>query len=464
MPRITAKSINGKSLTIDGIVIITLLYGDKDGNFSSYEYQYPFSKNIDFTADLSDENVIAKIKCDYINCRAVTGRKIDIHGAASIYVKVFKRKCSQIISDIDDSNVEVRRISTPATVPMGYSEKYLILEEDIRIGQGQPQILSVLKVNSAVCVKETKVINEKVVVKGEMTVSILYNSENSKCPQSIKTVIPYSQIVDMDGVSETCECECKSEIASLEVKPKTSATGEVKSFSLSAKILLMCEAYCGNDIQVVSDAFSRKYEADIKRENLSFQKISCNVRETYNCKKNIELDTGVGSVIDLWCETQANHTKFEDESMIIDGTLVAGIIYDDESGKTVYLEKPIDFTYEYPYKAVNGTAFCDPEIEVLSSNFTIVSPDNVEIRAELGINASIYEKNEISLVTDMMLDEEKPLKRTLADALIVYYAETQESVWDIANKFGASVGEIMSVNEIEDDVLDGEKMILIPLS
>ena len=85
VPRILSKSINGNGMTIDGNVIITILYCDKDNNFCSYEYVYPFSKVMECASDISGCNVTAKIKCDYINCRAVTGRKIDIHGAVGIF-------------------------------------------------------------------------------------------------------------------------------------------------------------------------------------------------------------------------------------------------------------------------------------------------------------------------------------------------------------------------------------------
>ncbi len=81
-------------------------------------------------------NLCCRTKCEYINCRAVTGRKIDIHGAVSISVRVFRRKGTDIISDIDDPNIEQRRGTAPATIPMGYSEKYLMVRGGYRNRSG----------------------------------------------------------------------------------------------------------------------------------------------------------------------------------------------------------------------------------------------------------------------------------------------------------------------------------------
>ncbi len=463
VPRIASKSVNGSTVTIDGNVVITILYCDKDSKFCSYEYIYPFSKNIELTRDATGGNVFCRIKCDYINCRAVTGRKVDIHGAAGIYVRVFKRKCDEVIADIEDSGIEIKRMTAPATVPMGYAEKYLILEEDIPIGSGQPSIENILKINSAVCVKETKIINDKAVVKGEMVLCVLYCPEGGGTPQSVKAVLPYSQIVDIEGITDTCECECKAEIASLDIKPKATTSGELRCLGAMVKILLSCESYCGNDIPVIKDAFSRKFEADITRKKVTFDKLTCNIQETYHCKKNIELDFSINSVIDLWCSMQNCHTKFEEEKMCVSGTLVAGMIICDENNIPLYIEKPIEFEYKYPFKEKTGVPHCEPEIEVLSSGFTITSANKIELNAELGINAGIYEKKDFSLISDLKIDETKVIKRRKECAMIIYYPTEKDTVWDIANKFSASVDEIMNINGLEGQNLINGKMLLVPI-
>lgn len=464
VPRISSKSINGSTITIDGNVIITILYCDKENNFCSYEYVYPFSKNIELNQDVTGGNVFCRTKCDYINCRAVTGRKVDIHGAAGIFIKVFKKRCNEIISDIDEPCVEVKRITAPATVPMGYAEKYLMIEEDFPLGNGQPTIESILKINSDVCVKETKIINDKTVVKGEFLVCVLYCPEGGGTPKTAKTVLPYSQIIDIDGVTESCECECKAEVSVLDVKPKLASNGELRCFGLNAKILLTCEAYCGNDIPVIEDAFSRKFEAEIIRKSIPIDKLTCNIRETYGCKKNIEFDFNINSVIDLWCSLQNCHTKFEDEKMVINGTLIASMIICDENNIPLYIEKPIEFEYKYPFKASLGEPHCLPEINIVSCNFTIISANKIELHAELGVNAGIYEKREIKLISDLNLDENKIIKRKSDGAMVIYCANVGESVWDIANKFYASVEELMKINNIEEKVLTGSRNILVPIN
>ena len=463
VPRISSKGINGKTITIDGSVCITLLYADRDGNLCSYEYQYPFSKNLEMNKECAAANLCCKIRNEYINCRAVTGRKVDIHGAAGIYVKVFKRKATDIISDYDDCNIELRRGTALATVPMGYAEKYIMIEEEIRIGDSQPAIRNIIRSEGNSCVRETKIINDKAVIKGEMSLCIIYCPEAEGSPQSVKTVVPFSQIIDIEGITELCECETKSQIAFLEVKPRMSSGGENKSFLLTAKILLTTEAYCSNDIAVVLDAFSRKFKADIKRDNICFDKITHNISETYHCKKTVQLEENISSVIDLWCNVQNVTTKFEECNIIICGTVIAGMIICNENGNAIYCEKPVDFEYKYPLDCKLGAPHSEPQIEILSCGYTITSADCIELRIDISINASVYEKCDMSLISDMTVDENETVARKTKGAMTIYFPSNNECVWDIARIYNASVEEIMRINELESENLDGGKMILVPV-
>lgn len=458
--RISSKSMNGKNITVDGSVSITVLYCDADGQLCSYEYQYPFSKNLEMSEECAGGNLCVRSKCEYINCRAVTGRKIDIHGAVGISVRVFKRRSTDIISDIDDCTIEQRRGTAPATVPMGYAEKYLMVEEEISIGQGQPPVGRILRYDAKPCIRENKIINDKIVVKGDMSVWILYCPDSGDEPQSVKTVIPFSQIVDMEGVTDSCECETKSDVAFLEIKPRNS-DGEIKCFALTSKLLLTSEAFCRNDIAVILDAFSRKYRADMTRNNITFEQICDSISETYHCKKNIELDEPILEVCDLWCDMQSVNTKFENGAMIISGTVVACLISGGEQG-SAYCEKPIDFEYKYPLKQDMDMLRCNPEIDIVSCGYTITAPAALELRIDLGINAAIYECRNMPLITDIKIDESKLCDRTANCAMTIYFAGENECVWDIAKQYNASVDEIMKINELSDECMPEGKMILIP--
>lgn len=460
--RISSKGVNGTNVTAEGCVTITVIYTDCDNYLNSYEYQYPFSKNIDTENDTDGTNLTVKTKCEYINCRAVTGRKIDVHGAVGIYIKLTRRKRTDVISDVDDKNIELLRSSVPATIPMGCADKYLVMEEEIELGGAQPDIRCLIRYDAAAAVKESKILAGKSVVKGDLTVTLLYSPE-SGAPQTVRSTLPFSQFLEMDGMTDTCSCESTVSIAYLEIKPRSSASGECRSFMLNAKLLITSKCCCENNIDVIVDAYSRKCQAKIIKNDVCFNRIVSSVNETFNCKKNLEFSEGTLSVIsDLWCETKLGSVRFLGGNLIINGMVTAYIIAHDSDGIPAFYERDIDFEYKHPIESDSQNLSCNPDITVLSSNYTLTSSGNMELRCDLNISAAVYECSNIPLIVDVNINENQPIEKRSTGAMTIYFASVGENIWDIARKYIADVEEIRRINDISDDVLSTDRAILVP--
>lgn len=460
--RISSKAINGTHISVDGCVTVTVIYCGSDNCISSYEYQYPFSKSFDTGINTEGCILSVKTKCEYINCRAVTGRKVDIHGAAGIYVTLTRRRLTDVVSDCDDCNIELLRESVPATVPMGCADKYLLIEEEIELGTGQPDIRCVIRYDAAATISDSKIMAGKSVVKGEMIVKLLYAPEGNGGPQIVRYQLPFSQLIELEGITDGCDCESKVNIAHLDIKPRVSATGECRRLMLTAKLLITSECCCNNDVAVIIDAYSRKYEADINKNDVCFNKICDNINQNFSCKKNFEFPEGaLSSVCDMWCEVRTDSVKFSDNAMRVCGVVTAFIIAQDGDTIPVFYEKAIDFEYNYPID-IDGDFKCSPEITVTGANYTLTSECNMELRVELNICAAIYKCSKMPLITDIKINDCKPISKQNKAAMTVYFATAGEKLWDIARKYFANVEEIKQINEIGDDIVTGDKMILIP--
>lgn len=462
--RVSSKNIKGNNISVEGCIAVTVIYCGNDNCISSYEYQYPFSKVFDTGINAEGTVLTVKSKCEYINCRAVTGRKIDIHGAAGIYVTLTRRKTTDVISDFDDGNIELLRESVPATIPMGCADKYLIVEEEIELGSAQPDIRCVIRYDAEATITDNKILAGKSVVKGEMLLKILYASENEASPQKVRCQIPFSQLIEIDGLTDGCDCDSKVSIAHLEIKPRVSATGECRQFLLNAKLLITSECCCNNDVAVILDAYSRKYEAEICKKEVCFDKICDNINQTFNCKKNIEFSDGVvSSISDIWCEAQVDSVNFLQGSMKIVGVVTAFVIAYDDSKVPKFYEKTIDFDYSYPIDTYYKCK-CNPQIAVTDINYTLTSENCMELRIDINVCGAIYKCSNLPIVTDISIDTNTPLSKSDRGAMTIYYAAKGENIWDIARQYYASKCEIKQINDLEDDVLSFDKMILIPIN
>lgn len=464
VPRISAKGVNGRNITVDGIVTVTVLYCNEKGKICSYEYQYPFQKIFECDFDIENTELRAKIRCEYINCRAVTSRKIDIHGASSIRVCLLKRKGTEIVSDIDDETLELLRGIAPATSPVGYAEKYLLIDEDIELSSNQEKINSVIRYEALAVVKECKVLSSKAMVKGELLLTALCGTDEGKL-STIRSNIPFSQILEIEGLTDSCLTDANVTVAFLEVTLKTNDSDESTCICVDAKLLVSCESSCDNDVAIVLDAYSRKYETSVVKKEVSFDKIFKNINETFTCKKNLEFQgADISSIADMWCEVKVANTKFKDNNITVCGDATVTLIARDSEMMPFLCEKNFDFEYSVNIDFPCENMKFSPTITVNSSSYTLTSHDSAEIRIELCVTGAVYCLNRISVVTDIESDCAKPIEKKCRSAMTIYFASGGEKIWDIAYRYGASVGEIKQINDIAADSIENDRMLLVPMN
>ncbi|MDD4699781.1 MAG: DUF3794 domain-containing protein [Oscillospiraceae bacterium] len=462
-PRISSKSINGAQIGIDGVIYFTLIFADGENKINSYEYSMPFTKNVDVGDPAEYASVNVKAKQNYMNCRAVNPRKVDLHGAIGLFVKVTSKKTAQIISDIDDIEIQQKLGTANATIPMGASEKHLIVEDEIELGQGKPSIRSLIRCDARAVINDTKIISNKAVIKGELMVSALYCPDPDGRPQLLESTIPFSQIMDVDGITENCECDTSIEVISFDLKPRTGINGEVRNLMLESKLCVCATAFCNNEVPVLFDAFSTKYDADVVTEDVAFEKIISQINERYSCKKTLEFsENAIGTVVDLWCESQVGNVKKDNKNLVINGTVDICILAYDSDDMPVYYERPVEYEYNFELEKSPTIMKCEPQVEAIAASYTLFDSSRLETRIELNISASVFDVGKIPLVTEVTINENSPKKKSNDIALIIYYADSGENVWDIARKYNTSPKHICSINDIKGDNVTQDKMLLIP--
>lgn len=458
---IISKGINGKNVTVDGNVLITLIYVSGEGELYSYEYQYPFNKTFEGADGIENAYVFAAAKTDYINCRAVSPRKVDVHGAISLCVNAQKKKTVEIISDIDDDTIELKRSVISASSPIGYAEKYVNIEEETEIGQSSDAVKCVLRYEGNARVKECKLLPNKVMLKGELCVKIVYATVTGK-QQHLNTVIPFSQLLGIEGINESCKSDSDCKLCYLEVKP--SSFEESKSFTINAKVLVCCKTYCENDIEVITDAFSRKFETEFKKNSIRLSKLCCELCDRMQIKDTAEVkDIKICSVCDMWYYSVIENHSIENGELKLSGFINACIIADCEDEDPCVIEKKIPFEYSKKLENNSDNLYCEPTVNVLSGSYIIASESCIELRFELEIKAAVYTDNTDAVLIGVNINSSKPVEKNSRGAMTVYFASKNENIWNIAKKYCASVKEIMRINDLTEETIENDRMILVPM-
>ncbi|MFR5070369.1 MAG: LysM peptidoglycan-binding domain-containing protein [Eubacteriales bacterium] len=102
-------------------------------------------------------------------------------------------------------------------------------------------------------------------------------------------------------------------------------------------------------------------------------------------------------------------------------------------------------------------------VHIKSMNYRITGNSGIEVKVELSLTAAILQEFSYKAIIAASTDEEHPVLKDSKAALIIYYAEAGESLWNIARQYYTSVNAIKEENDLSDDNVVSKGMLFIPV-
>ncbi len=465
-PQISSRNISGDKLYIEGSADISLIYLDVEKmSIRCCEHTSPFSVSVNLKGSVQDAVIFTKTKVEYVNCRAVTPRRLDIHGAFSIFVKVKCKKDKSIVYDIDGEGIQKKKTPTKYSNIVGMGQQYFTVNEMIDKGSKQPDIEYILKTIVTTELQDYKTLTNKVMVNAQANIRILYVSDIEYGTVDImEHTIPISQIVDIEGVEDDCICDVNVEVLNHDVNIRQDEDSESNLLAFESKIGISAIAYAEKDTSVLSDVYSMDYESEPKYENISLTSLNSTINEPYISKSIIEISSnGISEILDVIGELSNIKSFAKDGAIIFSGKINVCILAKDAEEIPFYSERLIEFEYQYDFERNSDSILCEENVILKSCDCKINGQNSVEVVSELQIGAMVYSENDYMSITDIYIDEEKPRKKDKNTALTIYYTDNDEELWNIARKYCTSVEKIKEENDMDDDTLQGRNMLFIPM-
>lgn len=473
-PRIISHSIigkemsgNSKKLNYELEAVIKVWYLSENSKIiNCIEQKTVFTKSIELTIEAQYPEIRICPKCDYANCRVINKRRLDIRGAISAKIKVIDDKCKEIITNAEGRNIQLKKDMIIYPSKRIIASKKITVIEELELGIAKPPILSVIKSDSKIISKEHKTISNKVVVKGEAQIEMLYicSGDDDHGIESMKFTIPFSQIIDMDGIDESYDLTAELFPSSCDIITK--GNGEATSFECELVIFVNCVASKSVSGDIITDAYSTEYECDITTENLSTQCIVKEFSENTICKNTLTLNDGeISSVIDCCCDITnvSTHLSESDEGYIINGNVCFSALVITSEGYPLVCESDGIFEHKINCLDDNGMCILEPDVSINGCNYTLSGESTVDVTADLSISGKILSQYERLVITDIKIYDEQ--KKSCSDrcALKLYFADKNEDIWEIAKRNSTSVKAILEENNITSDKIFEKGMLLIPI-
>ena len=144
-PTLTGRRASPGKLELEGMAVITVYYVSTGEGVARGEYKVPFSRIVEMKADHPAPVLSLLARVDYVNCRAVNQRRLDIRGALVLSVKATGSREEQVTAEGEGMGLQLKREQADATRLLGQCVRDTHLTEKVELTHGKPPIQAVIR-------------------------------------------------------------------------------------------------------------------------------------------------------------------------------------------------------------------------------------------------------------------------------------------------------------------------------
>lgn len=454
------KDVGDSNVKIEGNVNTYVMYVS-DGENSSVRglnVSLDFSKTVDFEKLKNGMAIENKVTLKTIECRVLNGRKIRVKAILDVEIKAFSNQDVEFIKEIENvKDIQMLNMSTPLTSMLGAGITKVYAKDTLVI-DNQDDLQEILSAQVFVINQETKVSYNKVLVKADTCVKIMYLTEDNRiCTCS--NLIPIMGFIDMPDVTEENLCDVGFELKNIIIKPNNV---EEHSIYVEAEIEINCNVSQSKEMNIIQDLYSPSVNLIYKQKQIQVISKKRIITDIFNLReKQVISEIGSHKIYDaIVTPSIVNKTVLKDH-ILYEGQVEINFIFASDNTEGISTKNiVIPFNYNMNVDGAKTTSNIETNLSVIMQDFTVMPDESIDMKIDLEFTTSISNSQNLQVIEEINVDETRQNERY---SLNIYFVKQGDTLWKIAKKFRTSMEEISKMNEIEDvDKLNIGQQLFIP--
>lgn len=458
-PVVLQKQVMVGRLSVEGYLRCMVYYqAEGEDGLCQTEQKLPFTKQIELKETANTAAVIqVSGEPEYLNCRAVSGRRVDVRGAYVLNVCASAQMENEIITALAGGGIEQKSCELNGIASIGVQEKLITAEENIAFEKTPFMILSTQCRGE---VSEIKLLTGKAVIKGTLSADILYRSAPGNELLHEHKQAPFNTVMDLDGVDEGCKAFALAEPTGCTITAGPDAETDQNVLSITA--LIQVRAYREINQVAVLDAFSTQNEIALNTGRRSLEFVLDEIDSSFDMGTVGTLPDEQARVLETWATPLSLETVEQEGGSVLRCRIMLHLLCQNALGELDCYDKLCeeDLPGLYPYSPQNLMVQYAVAIQETAARS---SREETEGRAVVHVKALVtgYRSYEVlQEVHTVGLKEQ----RDGDIALRIYFAQSGEELFDIAKRYAASPQAIAAANQLKSEILEEPCKLLIPSS
>lgn len=438
------EALNGK-VKLEGCVNTYIIYlaDDEVGSVRTINTGLDFSVIVDMENCREDMILEENLCLKGFETKVLNSRKIHVRAFIEANFKICSNDDIEAIVDIqNDEDIQMLNSSKNIMSLVGENTGKCMLKDTINI-KPEDEFAEIMKVDFSISDLETKTSYNKVLIKANANVNIMYLTEDNRI-SNVTGQIPVMGFIDMPNVSDTSECISGVKLRNLELKPNNI---EDHSVLVEADLDLFCRAFENKQINVIEDAYGISNNIELKRNTVRATTMQNRVRDSFKIREVFTTPELIyGRVLGVSVNPVIESSEAKDGRINYKGKLDAEFFVDNDNNINTVNES-VPFEFDLISEAIKRNTDFETQINVIE-NKAYNTDDGVVLEADIEMMALIQNNEDLNFIQDINITED-----TNQDlySMVIYFVKPGDTLWNIAKQFKSKVEDIARINEIEDE-------------
>lgn len=457
-------------ILVKGHVSFKLLYSlaKTEGELDSMEGSVPFEETINVDNLLPSCETKVACNMEDLTISLIHSRKVEVKGLIHLKIDVTEPDIIEGAESIENGEqIQCMYKKVPYTRTVADQKDIFRVRESVTIPQSKPNIHHLIWHSVSVNEVETKPLDNKISIRGELELFLIYHAEDQLPVQYLNMDIPFSGEVDCVGSMEGMTADIGVMLGETVITVSPDADGEERILNLEANLEMDIHIYQEEMLELLGDMFSTSSCINVETEDFEYETLLARNNAKTRIIEKIRRTENQPGILQV-CYIEGN-VKLDDTSMTADGVMVDGavevrILYiaEDDTRPMSCLTGYLPFSYLVEAKDLSPDTLYHirPSLEQISS--IMLGSDEVEIKAVVNLSIIAFEQKRCKVITDMSVSEIDYEKMNQLAGIVGYMVQEGDTLWNIAKRYYTSIDAIRSVNQLDRDELSpGQKLILV---
>ncbi len=457
-------------IKVTGTVYFKVLYktATEPCDIEVYEGEIPFEDHVNADGVGRNHRVESKCRLEDLTITVINSRKLEIRGLIGDAVKAYESKEITYAMDlIGSKGMECLYKDISMTDMVICKNDVFKIREELELKDNKPNIKQILWSSTELKNMEVKALDNKISIRGELEIFVIYKACDEHTPiQYLFSVHSIYKELDCQGSKEGMIMEAECNMGKGDLNIRQDKDGEDRIIAVDYSVNMSIKMYEDNDYHILNDIFSPSANVKPVTENIVFENLilrnHAKSKLSHRHRTSLEGEKFM-SICHVFGSVDVDDLDIRKESVVIKGVVMVTVLYvasGDDPLSSMRVDIPFEYTADTPCLAPDASVRITPNLDSLSAN--LLNSEELEIKAEVNLGISIFEKKNMDVILDMSVEDIDYEKKAAMPGIVGYIVKNDDTIWSIARKYYATTESIRSINNLENDTLhEGDRIIVV---